>query len=321
MAVYTKISKRDLSIINNNFNIEKIVSFHGIKKGIENTNYLLKSKKKKYILTIFEKRVSEKEIPFFMELMDILNSFKISCPKPLKTNNKNYLIKLKKKSACVVSFLEGKDKKLLKTNDCFAIGKSIARMHQITKKIKLNRKNSMGINKLEPLLKSINFKSNETSNLKIFLKNNLKNIRKNWPKKLPKGIIHGDLFIDNIFFKKNKLSGIIDFYFAANDYFMYEIAICINALCFDNKKRKFVMNKQKIKSLIKGYESIKKISLKEKNSLNTLCRGAAIRYLLTRLYDFSNTPKTALIRIKDPNEYYQKLLTHNNLNSFKDYLN
>ena len=321
MAVYTKISKRDISIINNNFNIEKIVSFHGIKEGIENTNYLLKSKNKKYILTIFEKRVSEKEIPFFMELMDILNSFKISCPKPLKTKNKNYLIKLKKKSACVVSFLEGKDKKLLKTSDCFAIGKSIARMHIITKKIKLSRKNSMGIDNLEPLLKSIKFKSKETSNLKIFLKNNLKNIRKNWPKKLPKGIIHGDLFIDNIFFKKNKLSGIIDFYFAANDYFMYEIAICINALCFDNKKKNFVMNKLKIKSLIRGYESIKKISLKEKNSLNILCRGAAIRYLLTRLYDFSNTPKTALIKIKDPNEYYQKLLSHNNLNSFKDYLN
>ena len=321
MAVYTKITKGDISIINNNFNIEEIVSFHGIKKGIENTNYLLKSKNKKYILTIFEKRVSKKEIPFFMELMDTLNSSKISCPKPIKTYKKNYLIKLKNKSACIVSFLEGKDKKFLKNSDCLAIGKFIARMHLITKKIKLNRKNSMGINNLDHLLNSIKFKSKKSSNLKIFLRNNLTNIRKNWPKELPKGIIHGDLFIDNIFFKKNKLSGMIDFYFAANDYFMYEIAICINALCFELKNKKFVMNKKKIKSLIKGYESIKKISLKEKNSLNTLCRGAAIRYLLTRLYDFSNTPKTALIKIKDPNDYYQKLLTHNNLNSFKDYLN
>ena len=157
--------------------------------------------------------------------------------------------------------------------------------------------------------------------LKVFLKNNLKDINKNWPKQLPKGIIHGDLFIDNIFFKKNKLSGIIDFYFAANDYFMYEIAICINALCFDHKKRKFHLNNKKIKNLIKGYESVKKISTKEKKSINILCRGAALRYLLTRLYDYSNTPKTALIKIKDPNEYYQKLLSHNNLSSFKDYLN
>ena len=320
MAVYTKISKKDIAIINKNFDIEKILSFHGIKKGIENTNYLLKSKNKKYILTIFEKRVSKKEIPFFMKLMDILNSSRINCPKPLKTYDKNYLIKLKNKSACIVSFLEGKDKKLLSAIDCFTVGKSVARMHLITKKIKLNRKNSMGIKKLEPLLNSIKFKSKETSNLKNFLKNNLKNIRKNWPKKLPKGIIHGDLFIDNIFFKKNKLSGIIDFYFAANDYFMYEIAICINALCFELKNKKFVMNKKKIKSLIKGYESIKKISQKEKNSLNILCRGAAMRYFLTRLYDYTNTPKTALIKIKDPKEYYQKLLIHNKLKTYKDYL-
>jgi homoserine kinase type II len=138
---------------------------------------------------------------------------------------------------------------------------------------------------------------------------------------LPNGIIHGDLFIDNIFFKNNKLSGIIDFYFAANDYYMYEIAICVNALCFDKNKNKFILNKKKVKNLIKGYESIKKISIKEKNSLNILCRGAALRYFLTRLYDYTNTPKTALIKIKDPREYYQKLITHNNLRNYKNYLN
>ena len=193
-------------------------------------------------------------------------------------------------------------------------------MHLVTKKMILFRKNSMGIKNLNSLLKSIKFKSKKSNNLEKFLANNLKNIQKNWPKKLPQGIIHGDLFMDNIFFNKNKLSGIIDFYFAGNDYLMYEIAICINALCFDKKKSKFMINKQKIKNLIKGYESIKKISLKEKKSLNTLCKGAAIRYLLTRLYDYSNTPKTALIKIKNPNEYYQKLVTHNNLSHYKDYL-
>ncbi len=321
MAVYTKINQKEINTINENFNIEKIISFKGIKQGIENTNYLLKSKKKKYILTIFEKRVLQEEIPFFMKLMDNLNSSKINCPKPLKTKNNKYLIKLRNKTACIVSFLEGKDKKILNINDCYTIGETIARMHVVTKKMKLNRKNSMGVINLKPLLESIKFKSKKFSHLKIFLKNNLKDINKNWPKQLPKGIIHGDLFIDNIFFKKKKLSGIIDFYFAANDYFMYEIAICINALCFDHKKRKFQMNHKKIKNLIKGYESVKKISIKEKKSINILCRGAALRYLLTRLYDYSNTPKTALIKIKDPNEYYQKLLSHNDLNSFKDYLN
>ena len=320
MAVYTKIISKDIHLINSKFNIDEIKSFQGIKKGIENTNYLLKTKKEKFILTIFEKRVSNKEIPFFMKLMDNLNQSKISCPKPLKDKNGNYLIKLKNKTACVVTFLKGKDKQTLNLNNCYQVGKIISQMHSITKKLKFSRKNSMGIKKLNPLLKSIKFKSKKNSNLEKFLMQNLSNIKKNWPAKLPYGIIHGDLFVDNIFFNKDKLSGVIDFYFAANDFFMYEIAICINALCFDKKNNKFKINKQKVKNLIKGYESVRKITIKEKKSLNILCRGAAIRYLLTRLYDYSNTPKTALIQIKDPNEYYQKLITHNNLSSYRDYL-
>ena len=320
MAVYTKIYKRDISNINKKFETEKIIGFKGIKQGIENTNYLLKSKKNKFILTIFEKRVSKKEIPFFMSLMDQLNTYKINCPKPIKSKSGNYLINIKNKSACIVSFLNGRDKKSLNPKNCYEIGKMIAQMHLSTSKIKLYRKNSMSIKNLNPLLNSIKFKSKKFTNLEKFLKNNFKDIKKKWPKKLPKGIIHGDLFIDNIFFKNNKLSGIIDFYFAANDYFMYEIAICINALCFDKLNSKFKINKKKIRNLIKGYENIKKISAKEKQSLNILCRGAAIRYFLTRLYDYTNTPKTALIKIKDPREYYQKLIIHNNLKTYKDYL-
>ena len=320
MAVYTKINKKEISYINKKFEIDRITKFKGIKKGIENTNYLLKSKNKKFILTIFEKRVSQKEIPFFMKLMDQLNSSRINCPKPLKNKNGNYLIKIKNKTACIVSFLNGKDKKSLNLKNCYDIGKLIAEMHQSTKKINLFRKNSMGIKNLNPLINSIKFKSKKFTNIEKFLKTNFKDIKNKWPKKLPNGIIHGDLFIDNIFFKNNKLSGIIDFYFAANDYFMYEIAICINALCFDKKKSKFLINKRKVKNLIKGYENIKKISIKEKNSLNILCRGAAMRYFLTRLYDYTNTPKSALIKIKDPREYYQKLVIHNNLSTYKDYL-
>jgi len=321
MAVYTKINKKDLLYINKKFNDERFLSFKGIKQGIENTNYLLKSKNKKYILTIFEKRVSKKEIPFFMELMDELNTSKLNCPKPLKNKDGKYLINLKNKTACIVSFLQGKDKKNLNIKNCYDVGRVIAQMHLHTKKIKLFRKNSMGIKNLNPLLKSIKFKSKKFTNIDKFLKINFDNIKKKWPKKLPGGIIHGDLFIDNIFFKNNKLSGIIDFYFAANDYFMYEIAICINALCFDKINSKFKINKSKIKNLIKGYESIRNISLKEKKSLNILCRGAAMRYFLTRLYDYANTPKTAIIKIKDPREYYQKIIIHNNLKTYKDYLN
>ena len=256
-----------------------------------------------------------------MKLMDRLNASKINCPKPLKNKDGGYLLRLKNKTACIVSFLQGKDKKILNLKNCHDIGKAIAKLHLSTNKIKLFRKNSMSVKNLNPLLKSIKFKSKKFSNIDKFLKVNFDEIKRKWPKKLPSGIIHGDLFIDNIFFKKNKLSGIIDFYFAANDYFMYEIAICINALCFDKIKSKFKMNKNKIRKLIKGYESVKKISLKEKKSLNILCRGAAIRYFLTRLYDFTNTPKTAVIKIKDPREYYQKIIIHNNLKTYKDYLN
>ena len=321
MAVYTKIYKQDFSYINKIFNTKKFLSFKGIKKGVENTNYLLRSKNKKFVLTIFEKRVSRIEIPFFMKLMSRLNDSNINCPKPLKNKDGKYLIKLKNKTACIVTFLQGKDKKVLNLKNCYDVGKAIAQMHLSTNKIKLFRKNSMSIKNLNSLLKSLKFRSKKFSNIDKFLKVNFDDIKKKWPEKLPRGIIHGDLFVDNIFFKKNELSGFIDFYFAANDYFMYEIAICINALCFDKINTKFKINKSKIKNLIKGYENIKKISVKEKKSLNILCRGAALRYLLTRLYDYTNTPKTALIKVKDPSEYYQKLITHNNLSTYKDYLN
>ena len=321
MAVYTKINKKDISYINRKFEIEKIIKFKGIKQGIENTNYLLRSKNKKFILTLFEKRVSKKEIPFFMKLMDELNNSEINCPKPQRKKDGGYLINIKNKTACIVSFLKGKDKKSLNLKNCYDVGKMVAEIHLSTKKINLFRKNSMGIKYLNPLLNSIKFKSKKFTNLEKFLKMSFKDIKKKWPKNLPSGVIHGDLFIDNIFFKNNRLSGIIDFYFAANDYFMYEIAICINALCFDKKKSKFLMNKRKVKNLMKGYERTRKISTKEKNSLNILCRGAAMRYFLTRLYDYTNTPKTALIKIKDPREYYQKLVIHNNLKTYKDYLN
>ena len=322
MAVYTKINNNNILSLSSKFNLGKIIKFKGIKQGIENTNYLLKTKDNKYILTIFEKRVKKKDLPFFMKLMDKLNQQKISCPKPLKDKNGKYLTLIKKKSACVVTFLDGKDKKILNNKNCYNTGKNIAKLHRVSKKIRLYRKNSMSINNLESLLKSIKFKSKIfDSNLKSILSKNLKEIKKDWPKNLPKGIIHGDLFIDNIFFTNNKFIGFIDFYFSSNDYLMYEIAICINALCFDKKDNKFLLNKKKVINLIKGYQIFRKISKKEKNALNILCRGAALRYLLTRIYDYINTPKTALIKIKDPKEYFQKLITHNNLKNYKDYYN
>ena len=168
MAVYTKINKKNISFINKKFDIENFIGFEGIKQGIENTNYLLKTKNKKYILTIFEKRVSNKELPFFMRLMEILNNSKINCPRPIKNKEGNYLFELKNKKACIVTFLEGKDKKILNIKNCYDIGKIVARIHLITKNIKIFRKNSMGINNLNPILKNIKFKKKEFNNQEGF---------------------------------------------------------------------------------------------------------------------------------------------------------
>jgi len=322
MAVYTKINHKNVLSLSKKFDLGEIVKFKEIKQGIENTNYLLITTNKKYILTIFEKRVQKKDLPFFMKLMDTLIQRNINCPKPLKDKNKKYLTLIKNKAACIVTFLDGKDKQNLNNKNCYDVGKNIGKLHKVSCGLKLYRKNSMSINNLNPLLKSLKLKSKTIiPNLETVLSKNLMKIKKEWPKNLPKGIIHGDLFIDNIFFKKNKFAGFIDFYFSCNDYLMYEIAICINALCFDKKNNKFILNKQKVKNLIKGYQSIKKISQKEKDSLNILCRAAALRYLLTRIYDYFNTPKTALIKIKDPKEYFQKLTIHNSLKVYKDYYN
>ena len=322
MAVYTKISRNDIISIDQKFNLGKIISFKGIKKGIENTNYLLRTKNNKYILTIFEKRVQKKDLPFFMSLMDKLNNHKINCPKPQKNKKGNYLFNIKNKPSSIVSFVEGKEKNKLKIKDCYEIGKNIAKLHMASKKIKLYRKNSMSLSSWPKLLNKIGNKSNKIDvNLNDLMKTSLRDIKKRWPRKLSSGIIHGDLFIDNIFFKNNKFYGYIDFYFSSNDFLIYEIAICINALCFDKKNRKFIFNKKKSKNLLRGYSSLRKLSKNEKNCLNILCKGAALRYLLTRTYDYLNTPKSAIIKIKNPREYIQKLKIHNKFNNFKNYYN
>ena len=322
MAVYTRVNSKDINYIEKNYNIGKIKSFTGIKKGIENTNYLLKTENKKFILTLFEKRVQEKDLPFFMNLMEKLNKHKINCPEPQRNNRGSFITKIKNKSASIVSFVEGKDKSKLNSKNCYEIGKNIAKFHKASKKIKLLRKNSLSIKQWPKILGKIGDKSKVIDpNLNSLMKNSLNDIKKNWPKNLPHGIIHADLFIDNIFFKKNKLSGYIDFYFACNDFLIYEIAICINALCFDKKNNKFIFNKKKSQNLIKGYSKIRSLSNKEKKSLNILCRGAALRYLLTRTYDYLNTPKSAVIKIKNPREYIQKLKLHNKFSNFRNYYN
>ncbi len=321
MAIFTKINSQDILNIEKNFNIGKIDNFTGIKKGIENTNYLIKTKNKKYILTIFEKRVQTKNLPFFMNLMSGLSKLKIKCPKPLKNKKGVYLFKIKNKFGCLVTFLKGTDKSELNNNDCYVIGKNVAKLHRASKRLNIYRKNTLSVKSLGDILKKIDKRINKLSkNLIVSMENEIFQIKNEWPTNLPRGIIHSDLFTDNIFFHRRKFNGFIDFYFSCNDFLAYELATGINALCFNKKNRSFIFDKKKSSNLIKGYESIRKLSKKEKKYFNILCKGSALRFLLTRAYDYLNTPKSAIITIKDPIEYFQKLNFHKKVSSFDDYL-
>ena len=322
MAVFTKLNHTDISNVQNIFGFKKIKSFKGIKKGIENTNYIVNTKSKKYVLTIFEGRVNNKDLPYFMNLMDMLSKKDIKCPSPIKNKYGKYIFNLKRKKACLVSFLEGDDKKKLLEKDLFVIGKKIGLMHKRMRKIKLRRKNSFSPLKINSLINKINLKNSRLpKNLKYEMKESFRDIKKNWPKKIPSSIIHGDLFIDNIFFNKGKFGGFIDFYFSAYDFQAYELAICINSLCFNKTKNKFIFSKKKASRLFKGYESIRKLKPEEKKSMKILCKGSALRYLATRAYDYINTPKNILIKKKDPSEYIQKLRFHDSIQRFEEYFN
>ena len=300
MAVFTKLKLIDIKKIIHSYDIGKLKKFNGIKEGIENTNYFIKTSKQKLILTIFEKRVRKQDVPFFVNLMDALSKKKIKSPKPIRNKNNKTIFQINNKPAIIVSFLDGKSKKKLSYKNCFNVGKQIAKFHKISSRIKLKRKNTLNYNEWVKIFDKI---KKNYPNYSKKLKKYLKIYKQNKPRKLSSGIIHADLFPDNIFFKNDKFSGFIDFYFSCNSPYLYELAICINAFCFTQNK----INKLKIKKLLQGYMSINKISNKELRSLNILCLGAAIRFFVTRLYDLKNTPKNAEVKKKDPREYIIKM--------------
>ena len=308
MAIYTEISFSQVQLILKDYNIGHLKKLIGIKKGIENTNYLLVTSKNKFILTIYEKRVNSKELPFFMHLMKKLNAKKINCPKPILNKKRKFLFKVEKKLASITSFVHGKEKKNHSLNESKIIGNNIAKLHLATKNIKLYRKNNLSLQSwfaLNNLIKKL--KSKKINRLCKWIDTILQDLKKQWPSNLPSGIIHADLFHDNIFFLKKKFSGFIDLYFSCNDAYVYDLAICINAICFDSKF-KFKVNQAK--ALIKGYQQIRKLTQKEILALPYLLRGAAIRFYLTRLYDQLNQQKGAIVKVKNPNEFLQKIKFH-----------
>ena len=320
MAVYTKLSEGILKKFLLKYNLGKLLNYKEIKDGIENTNYFIETEKGKYILTVYEKRVEQKDLPFFMSLMKNLFDANFPSPEPIINRNGNYITEISGKKAAVVSFLNGVAKKNLSPEDCQAVGIQAAKLHEITKNLNGKRENKLSINSWRKIYENVKKDCSKIHpDLIETVEKNLNEIEKNWPNKIPSGIIHADLFSDNIFFKENKLTGIIDFYFSCNDFYAFEIAICLNALCFEGKKENLSFNVTKAKKFIDGYSSIRKLSDEEKKSLKILCQGAALRFLLTRVFDYLNLTEGALVKIKDPIEYLKRLEFHDHVKNYQDY--
>jgi homoserine kinase type II len=320
MAVYTKLNQEKIEEILSNYNIGKLDSFKGIEEGIENTNYFLSVNKKKFILTMYEKRVKSEDLPFFSNLMSSLNKANFKCPSPILNNHNSSITNFNDKKLMIASFLEGKAKSNLSPDNCKAIGIETAKMHELTKNMKIKRQNDLSVNSWRSLFETVkNQCSKLHKDLPKLIEESLNNVEKKWPKDLPKGIIHADLFHDNIFFNKDKFSGIIDFYFSCEDFFAFEIAICFNALCFDGLKENLSFNVTKAKNYIDGYSSIRKLSDQEKQNIKVLSQGAALRFLLTRVFDALNTVEGAIVKVKDPIEYLKRLEFHKNTKNYEDY--
>lgn len=316
MAVYTPIIEKELLDLLEKYEIGKLKKFKGILEGIENTNYKIITSKKIYILTIFEKRVRVKDLPFFINLMTHLFNKKFSCPQPISDKNGQIINKIKEKSCVLISYLKGKKSNKITRTQCKKVGKILSSLHNKTHDFKQKRGNGLNYNQWENIFKKC--KSSKLKKDKIIfstIKNELKFLKKNWPKKLPSGIIHGDFFQDNVFFLNKKFSGVIDFYFACSDFLAYDLALAINAWCF-NKKNDFV--EKRFQLLIKGYENNRDLKKNEKNYLSILLRGAAMRILITRLHDQLFHPKGAFVEPKNPQDYFEILKFHqkNNLGNY-----
>ena len=320
MAVYTKLSENNLKDFFSKYNLGKLLKFQGIQEGIENSNYFVKTDSGKFILTVYEKRVEEKDLPFFMGLMKNIFNKNFPSPEPIINKNGNYITEILGKKAAVVSFLEGTSKKNLTPSNCHEVGIYTAKLHIITKNLNIKRTNRLSVNSWRLIYRKIQRDCSKIyPDLTKIIERNLEVIEDQWPKNIPRGIIHADLFPDNIFFKGSKLTGIIDFYFSCYDFYALEIAICLNALCFEGKNENLSFNVTKAKKFIDGYSSIRKLAEEEKESLKILCHGAAMRFLLTRVFDYLNLTEDALVKIKDPVEYLKRLEFHNSVKNYQDY--
>ncbi len=313
MAVYTEVADEELAAFIDTYNIGKLLSFKGIAEGVENSNFLVHTESGYYILTLYEKRVDPNDLPFFLNLLQHLARKGLSCPTPVQTTDGKLLGTLAGRPAAMVTFLDGMWVRRPKPEHCSALGEGMAELHLAGADFGMTRKNALSVDGWRPLFLQCGGRADTVvPGLEAEIGRELDFLEANWPSDLPSGIIHADLFPDNVFFLSDKLSGLIDFYFACTDAFAYDVAICLNAWCFEPD---LAFNVTKARALLNSYCRVRPLTGQEYDVLPLLARGAALRFLLTRLYDWLSVPEGALVTPKDPREYLKKLRFHQSVDN------
>jgi homoserine kinase type II len=317
MAVYTDVTAEDLNEFLAGYDLGALLSYKGIAEGVENSNFLVHTDAGNFILTLYEKRVAEKDLPFFLALMEHLAARGITCPQPVKNKNGGMLGRLAGRPAAMVTFLDGLWIRRPSAAHCAAVGEALARLHLAGADFKPIRANALGIESWRPLYEHARSCGDSVRpGLCAEIAAELDTLDQCWPRNLPQGVIHADLFPDNVFFLGDRLSGLIDFYFACTDTLAFDIAICLNAWCFEADH---AFNVTKGRTLLNAYAKMRPLSDEERAALPVLARGAAMRFLLTRLVDWLAVPDGALVKPKDPLEYYRKLRFHQSVKTVEDY--
>ncbi len=308
MAVYTEISDDDLSALMAEYDIGGVMSCKGIAEGVENSNYLLRTDKGQFFLTLYEKRVKEGDLPFFLGLMDHLSLKGVRCPVPIRGRDGVILRRVAGRPAAIVSFVDGVSVRNPGVSHCGQLGQALAGLHSAGKDFALRRPNALSVDGWRPLVDACLGNADRVRpGLSEELGSELSLLETRWPRHLPEGVIHADLFPDNVHFLGGKLSGLIDFYFACDDFLAYDLAVCLNAWCFEADG---AYNLTKGRALLREYCADRTLTAAEVAAFPLLCRGAAFRFLLTRLYDWLNQVPGALVKPKDPLEYWRKLGFH-----------
>ena len=317
MAVYTDVAAEDLATFLAAYDLGDLLAYKGIAEGVENSNFLLHTSRGYFILTLYEKRVAAGDLPFFLGLMEHLAARGLTCPQPVKTRAGDTLGRLAGRPAAIVTFLDGMWIRRPSATHCAGLGRALAELHLAGADFRMTRPNALSVAGWRQLYDAAKGRADGVQGgLAAAIAAELELLAKSWPRDLPQGVIHADLFPDNVFFLGDRLSGLIDFYFACTDTLAYDVAICLNAWCFESDHS---YNVTKGRALLTAYAAKRALSAAERTALPLLARGAAMRFLLTRLVDWLEVPAGALVRPKDPLEYHRKLRFHQTVASVRDY--